>query len=92
MEILFSILCAIFAVLAAIFGVRNRINNSGIGTGRGIRNSRERLDNIISDHKRLKRDKDSMEELDKRDDENIERCNDIVGRIRKREQKVDVSE
>ena len=92
MEILFSIIAGIFAIAASIFGVRNRIRNSGIGTGRGIRNSRERLDNIISDHKRLKRDKDSMEELDKRDDENIERCSRIGERIRKREQKVDVSE
>ena len=92
MEIFFSIIAGIFAIAASVFGVRNRINNSGIGTGRGIRDDRSRYTDLVSDHKRLKRDKDSMEELDKRDDENIERCNDIVGRIRKREQKVDVSE
>ena len=90
MEILFGILCAIFAVLASVFGARNRIRNSRTGTGGGIRNSRERLNNIIRNHKRLERNKDRISELDKRDDGNIERCKDIVSRIRKREQKADI--
>ena len=85
MEILFSILCAIFAVLASVFGVRNRIKNSGIGTNRGIHNDRSRYNDLVSDHKRLKK-------YEARDDENIGRCNDIVGRIRKREQEADIRE
>ena len=91
-EILCCIGAAIFAVLAAIFGARNRIKNSRIGTRGDIRNSRERLDNIIHNYKRTERDKDRIQELDKRDDENIERCNDIGERIRKREQKADIRE
>ena len=92
MEILFSILCAIFAVLAGVFGTRNRIHGTRIGARRGIRNSGARLDDLISDHKRLGRDKKRMEELDKRDAENIERCSRIGERIRKREPEADVSE
>ena len=88
-EILFSILCAIFAVLAAIFGVRR---STRTGTGRGIRNDRPGYNDIVSDHKRLERDKERVGELDKRVDENIKRCKDIVSRIRKREQKADISE
>ena len=91
-EILCCIGAAIFAVLAAIFGVRNRIKNSRLGTRGGIRNSRERLDNIIHNYKRTERDKDKLQELDKRDDDDIERCKDISSRIRKREQETDVRE
>ena len=90
MEILFSIIAGIFAILASVFGVRNRIRNTKLGAGSGIRNSRERLNNIIHNHKRLERNKERVEELDKRDDGNIERCKDIVSRIRKREQKADI--
>ena len=90
MEILFSIIAGIFAILASIFGVRNRINGTRTGTRGGIRNSRERLDNIIHNYKRTERDKDRISELDKRDDENLERCKDIMSRIRKREQKADI--
>ena len=92
MEILFSILCAIFAVLASVFGVRNRINSSRTGAGSGIRNDRSRYNGLVSNCDRLERDKDRIRELDKRGDENIERCKDIVSRIRKREQKADISE
>ena len=92
MEILFSILCAIFAVLASVFGVRNRIRNSRTGAGSGIRNDRSRYNDLVSDNKRLERDTERVGELDKRGDENIKRCKDIVSRIRKREQKADISE
>ena len=92
MEILFSIIAGIFAIFAAICGVRNRINSIRPGTGSDIRNSRARLDNIIHNHKRLEREKKRVEELDKRDDGNIERCKDIVSRIRKREQETTASE
>ena len=92
MEIFFSIIAGVFAILAGVFGVRNRIKNSGIGTRGGIRNSRERLDNIIHNHKRLERDKERIQELDNRDDGDIERCKDISSRIRKREQETDIRE
>ena len=87
MEILFSIIAGIFAIFAAIFGVRRRT-----GAGGSIRNSRERLDNIIHNHKRLERNKDRVEELDKRDADKLKECARIGKRIRKREQKADISE
>ena len=92
MEILFSILCAIFAVLASVFGVRNRIHGTRLGTRGGIRNSRARLDNIIHNYKRTERDKERVEELDARDADKLRECSRIGERIRKREQKVDVTE
>ena len=85
MEILFSILCAIFAVISSIFGVRNRIHSSRTGAGSGIRNDRSRYNNLVSDNKRLERDKDRIQELDRRDDDNIAECAKISERIRKRE-------
>ena len=87
MEILFSILCAIFAGIFAVLGVRR---SSKLGTGGGIRNSRERLDNIIHNHKRLERNKDRISELDKRDADKLKECSRIGKRIRKREQKADI--
>ena len=92
MEILFSILCTIFAALAAIFGVRNRIRNSRIGTRGGIRDARERYNDLVSDNKRLKRDKERVEELDARGADKLRECSRIGERIRKREQKVDTTE
>ena len=92
MEIFFSIIAGIFAIAASVFGVRNRIRNTKLGDGSDIRNSRERLDNIIHNHQRLERDKDRIQELDNRDDGNIERCKDISSRIRKREQEATTSE
>ena len=92
MEIFFSILCAIFAVLASVFGVRNRINRTRTGAGSGIRNDRSRYNDLVSDYKRSERDKERVEELDKRNDENIERCSRISSRIRKREPETTTSE
>ena len=92
MEIFFSIIAGIFAIAASVFGAKNRIKNSRLGTRRDIRNSRERLDNIIHNHQRLEQDKDRIQELDNRDDGNIERCKDISSRIRKREQEADSTE
>lgn len=92
MEIFFSIIAGIFAIAASVFGVRNRIRNTKLGDGSYIRNSRERLDNIIHNHQRLERDKDRIQELDDRDDGNIERCKDISSRVRKREQEATTSE
>ena len=92
MEIFFSIIAGIFAIAASVFGVRNRIRNTKLGDGSYIRNSRERLDNIIHNHQRLEQDKDRIQELDNRDDGNIERCKDISSRIRKREQEATTSE
>lgn len=91
-EILFIILAGIFSFIAAICGVRNRINGTRTGAGSGIRNSRSRYNDLVSDHKRLERDKDRISELDKRDVSNLRRCSEIGKRIRKREQKADIPE
>ena len=92
MEIFFSIIAGIFAILAGVFGTRNRIKNSRIGTGGGIRNSRARLDNIIHNYKRLEQDKERVEELDARDADKLKECSRIGERIRKREQEADTTE
>ena len=86
MEVFFSIIAGIFAIAASVFGVRNRIKNSRLGTRGDIRNSRERLDDIVSDNKRLERDKGRVEELDARDTDKLRECSRIGERIRKREQ------
>ena len=88
-EILFSIGAAIFAIFAAIFGVRR---STRLGTRGGIRNSGTGLNDLVSDHKQLERDKDRISELDKRDVSDLRRCSEIGKRIRKREQKADISE
>ena len=85
MEIFFSIIAGIFAIAASVFGVRNRIRNTKLGDGSDIRNSRERLDNIIHNHQRLERDKERVEELDARDTDKLRECSRIGERIRKRE-------
>ena len=88
-EILFSIGAAIFAIFAAICGVRR---NTRTGAGSGIRNDRSRYNDIVSDHKRLEQNKGRVEELDKRDVSNLRRCSEISKRIRKREQETTTSE
>ena len=92
MEILFSIIAGIFAIIAAICGVRNRIKNSGIGTRGGIRDGRSRYNDLVSDNKRLEREKGRVEELDARGADKLRECSRIGERIRKREQKVDIRE
>ena len=92
MEIFFSIIAGIFAIIASVFGINNRIRNSRPGTGSDIRNSRERLDDLVSDNKQLERDKGSVEELDKRDADKLRECSRIGERIRKREQEADATE
>ena len=91
MEIFFSIIAGIFAIAASVFGVKNRIKNSRLGTRRYIRDERGRHTDLVSDSKRLERDKERIQELDKRDDGNIERCKDISSRLRKREQEADIT-
>lgn len=91
MEVFFSIIAGIFAIIASVFGVSNRIRNSRPGTGSDIRNSRERLDDLVSDNKRLERDKGSVEELDARDVYKLRECSRIGERIRKREQEADTT-
>ena len=88
-KILFSIGAAIFAIFAAICGVRR---NTKLGAGSGIRNDRSRYNDLVSDHKRLERDKDRISELDERDVSNLRRCSEIGKRIRKREQETTTSE
>ena len=92
MEVFFSIIAGIFAILAGVFGVNNRIRNSRPGTGSGIRNDRTRYNDFVSDNKRLERDKERVEELDARGADKLRECSRIGERIRKREQKVDVRE
>lgn len=89
MEIFFSIIAGIFAIAASVFGVKNRIKNSRLGTRSNIRDERGRHNGLVSNCDRLERDKDRIQELDNRDDGNIERCKDISSRIRKREQEAD---
>lgn len=86
---MFSIGAAIFAIFAAICGVRR---STRTGAGSGIRNDRGRYNDLVSDHKQLERDKDRISELDKRDVSDLRRCSEIGKRIRKREQKADISE
>lgn len=86
MEIFFSIIAGIFAIAASVFGVRNRINGTKSRTRSNIRDEGSRHNGLVSNCDRLERDKDRIQELDKRDDGNIERCKDISSRIRKREQ------
>ena len=92
MEIFFSIIAGIFAIAASIFGVRNRINSTKSRTRRDIRDERGRYTDLVSDNKRLERDKERVEELDARDTDKLRECSRIGERIRKREQEADVSE
>ena len=89
MEILFGIFAAIFSIITVVFGVRNRIHGTRPGTRSDIRNSRARLNDLVSDNKRLERDKERVEELDARDADKLKECARIGERIRKREQKAD---
>lgn len=88
----FAIFAAIFSIISVVFGVSNRIRNSRPGTRSDIRNSRARLDNLVSDNKRLERDKERVEELDARDADKLRECSRIGERIRKREQETDATE
>ena len=92
MEIFFSIIAGIFAIAASVFGVRNRIKNSRLGTRGGIRNDRPRYNDLVSDNKQLERKKERVEELDARDTDKLRECSRIGERIRKREQETDVRE
>ena len=92
MEVFFSIIAGIFAILAGVFGVRNRIHGTRPGTRGGIRNDRTRYNDLVSDNKRLERDKERVEELDARDAEKLKRCSRIGERIRKREPETTTSE
>lgn len=81
----FAIFAAIFSIISVVFGVSNRIRNSRPGTGSDIRNSRARLDNLVSDNKRLERDKERVEELDARDADKLRECSRIGERICRKE-------
>lgn len=91
MEIFFSIIAGIFAIIASVFGVSNRIKNSRPGTRRDIRDERGRYTDLVSDNKRLERDKERVEELDARDADKLKECSRIGERIRKREQETTTS-
>lgn len=92
MEIFFGILAAIFAVISSIFGVRNRIHrSSNYGTRGNLRDDGSRYNDLISDYQQLERDKERIQELDKRDANNIAECAKISERIRKREPEIGVT-
>lgn len=91
MEVFFSIIAGIFAIISCVFGVRNRIHGSGLGTRSGIRNDRPRYNDLVSDNKRLERDKERVEELDARGADKLRECSRIGERIRKREQEADTT-
>lgn len=92
MEIFFSIIAGIFAIAAGVFGVRNRIKSSRTRTGSDIRDERGRYTDLVSDNKRLERDKERVEELDARNADKLKECSRIGERIRKREQETDTTE
>lgn len=93
MEIFFGILAAIFAVISSIFGVRNRIHrSSNSGTRCNIRNDRTRYNDLVSNSERLERAKDRIQELGRRDADNIRKCAKISERIRKKEPEADATE
>ena len=92
MEIFFSIIAGIFAIAASVFGVRNRIKNSRLGTRSNIRDARARYTDLVSDNKRLEREKERVEELDARDTDKLRECSRIGERIRKREPETTTSE
>ena len=91
MEILFGIFAAIFSIIAVVCGVSNRIHGTRPGTRSDIRNSRAGLNDLVSDNKRLERDKERVEELDARDADKLKECARIGERIRKREQEADTT-
>ena len=92
MEILFGIFATIFSIITVVFGVRNRINGTKSRTRRDIRDEGSRYNDLVSDNKRLERDKDRIQELDARDAEKLAECSRIGERIRKREQETNVTE
>ena len=92
MEIFFSIIAGIFAIAASVFGVKNRIKNSRLGTRGDIRDDGGRYNDIVSDHQQLERDKERVEELDARDADKLKECSRIGERIRKREQEANITE
>lgn len=85
MEILFGIFATIFIIITVVFSVRNRINGTKSGTRSDIRDEGSRHNGLVSNCDRLERDKERVEELDDRDDGNIERCKDISSRICRKE-------
>ena len=87
MEKLFIIIAGIFAIFAGIFRVRR---NTRLGTNGRVRDDGSRLNDLVSDHKRLKQYKERIQELNKRDDDKLKECSRIGKRIRKREQKADI--
>lgn len=85
MEILCSIIAILFSILTVVFGVKRRVHSSRPNTNGRVCDEGSRYNDLVSNSERLERDKERISELDRRDDDNIERCNDIIGRIQKRE-------
>lgn len=85
MEVFFSILAGIFAIVSCVFGVKRRIHSSSSRTGSNLRNSGTRSDDLV-------RRVEQLEQLEQRATDSIERVNSIKQRIRKREQPASTTE
>lgn len=92
MEILCSIIAILFSILAAVFGVKRRVNNTRLNTNRGICSDRTGLDNALHDYQQLERDQERVQELERRSADDIRECARISERIRKREPTVSTTE
>lgn len=97
MEIFFAILAALCSIAASVFGVRNRLRNRGdrgskTCTNRGICSDGSGYNDLVSDTEGYERDQERIQELDERNDTNLERCSDISSKIRKRETETRTSE
>lgn len=92
MEILFSIFATIFSIIAVVCGVRNRIHSSRPNTNGRVCDDGSRYNDLVSNSERLERVKEQLQELDRRDDDNIAECAKISERIRKREPETSVKE
>ena len=91
MEILFGIFAAIFSIIAVVCGVKRNIRNTRTRTNGRVCNDRPRYNDLVSDNKRLERNKERVEELDARDADKLKECSRIGERIRKREQEADTT-
>lgn len=94
MEIFFSILAAIFGIVAGVFGVKHRLGNritgnSRSGTRSNLRDARTRYTDALRRDQLLDRAEERLQEYSDRDTGTSERCKDIGSRIRKREPEAD---
>lgn len=90
-EILCAIGAAIFSILAVVFGVKNRVNNSRTRTRSNLRDVGTGYNESLSRDKRLDQLEEQLCEYSGRGDKASERLEHISSRIRKREPEADSS-